>query len=81
MEKTIDLKFIDPVLIFGIADNYIKLIESEIPIDIIARGQEIKIKGEKEKVTWVYNIFNEMIETLNGKGTFSKGDVDIFSSE
>ena len=75
MEKTIDLKFIDPVSILGIADNYIKLIESEIPIDIIARGQIIKIKGEKEKVTWAYNILNEMIETLNGKGTLSKGDV------
>ena len=75
MEKTIDLKFIDPVSILGIADSYIKLIESEIPIDIIARGQIIKIKGEKEKVTWAYNILNEMIETLNGKGTLSKGDV------
>ena len=75
MEKIIDLKFLDPVSIFGIADSHIKLIQSEISINIIARGQKIKIKGKKEDVCQAEEIFQEMIETLNGKGSLVKSDV------
>jgi len=75
LEKIIDLKFLDPVSILGIADSHIKLIQSEIPINIIARGQKIKIKGKKEDVCQAEEIFQEMIETLNGKGSLVKSDV------
>ena len=75
MEKIIDLKFLDPVFILGIADSHIKLIQSEISVNIIARGQKIKIKGKKADVYQVEEIFQEMIETLNGKGSLVKSDV------
>ena len=80
MEKIIDLKFIDPVSLFGVAHSHIKMIEAEIKIDIIARGQKIKLIGGEKEVNQVDNIFDEMLDTLNGKGTLSTKDVsDLIS--
>ena len=75
MEKIIDIKSLDPVSILGVADSHLKLIQSEILINIIARGQKIKVKGKKDDVDQVIKIFQEMIETLNGKGRLEKRDV------
>ena len=80
MEKIIDLKFIDPVSLFGIAHSHIKMIEAEIKINIIARDQKIKLIGGEKEVNQVDNIFDEMLDTLNGKGTLSTKDVsDLIS--
>ena len=80
MEKIIDLKFIDPVSLFGIAHSHIKMIEAEIKINIIARDQKIKLIGGEKEVNQVDNIFGEMLETLNGKGALSKKNVsDLIS--
>lgn len=75
MEKIINLKNLDPVSILGIADSHLKLIQKETSISIIARGSKIKLIGEKEDVHKVNEIFQEMIETLNGKGSLLKNDV------
>jgi len=80
LEKIIDLKFIDPVSLFGVAHSHVKMIEAEIKIDIIARGQKIKLIGGEKEVNQVDNIFDEMLDTLNGKGTLSTKDVsDLIS--
>ena len=80
MEKIIDLKFIDPVSLFGIAHSHIKMIEAEIKINIIARDQKIKLIGGEKEVNQVDNIFGEMLDTLNGKGALSKKNVsDLIS--
>ena len=75
MEKIIDLKNLDPVSILGIADSHLKLIQKETSISIVARDSKIKLIGEKEDVHKVHEIFQEMIETLNGKGSLLKNDV------
>ena len=75
MEKIIDLKNLDPVSILGIADSHLKLIQKETSISIIARGSKIKLIGKKEDVHKVHEIFQEMNETLNGKGSLLKNDV------
>ena len=75
MEKIIDVKSLDLVSILGVADCNLKLIQSEIPISIIARGHKIKMIGNKINIDQVNQIFNEMIETLNSKGGLEKSDV------
>jgi len=75
LEKTIDLKSVNLSTLLGIADINVKLIKSEIPIDIIARGQKIKIIGKKENVNRVNKIFFEMIQTINSKGNLFPEDV------
>ena len=75
LEKIIDVKSLDLVSILGVADCNLKLIQSEIPISIIARGNKIKMIGNKINIDQVNQIFNEMIETLNSKGGLEKSDV------
>ena len=75
MEKIIDIKSLDLVSILGVADCNLKLIQSVIPVSIIARGQKIKITGNESNVDKVNQIFYEMIETLNSKGGLEKSDV------
>ena len=75
MEKIIDIKSLDLVSILGVADCNLKLIQSVIPVSIIARGHKIKIIGNESNVDKVNQIFYEMIETLNSKGGLEKSDV------
>ena len=75
LEKILDIKSADLSTIFGIGDSNLKLIRSEIPVDITARGEKIKIIGEKDDVIQASQIFIEMIETLNSKGSLDKEDV------
>jgi len=75
LEKIIDIKSLDLVSILGVADCNLKLIQSVIPVNITARGHKIKITGNKRNVDKVNQIFYEMIETLNSKGSLEKNDV------
>jgi len=75
LEKIIDIKSLDLVSILGVADCNLKLIQSAVPVSIIARGHKIKITGNESNVDKVNQIFYEMIETLNSKGGLEKSDV------
>jgi len=71
MEKTIELKTIEPTALLGVADAHIKLIESAIPATIIARGETIKIQGAESDVGHAHEVLHEMMETLTGKAWVS----------
>ena len=75
MEKTIELKTMEPTALLGVADAHIKLIESAIPATIIARGEIIKIQGEEPDVGHAHEVLHEMMETLSGKGRLTVRDV------
>ncbi len=75
MEKTIELKTMEPTALLGVADAHIKLIESAIPATIIARGEIIKIQGAEPDVEHAHEVLHEMMETLSGKGSLTVRDV------
>ena len=75
MEKVIELKTLEPIALLGVADTHIKLIEAAIPATIIARGENIKIRGENPDVEHIHQILHEMMETLSGKGSLTVRDV------
>jgi len=75
MEKTIELKTIEPTALFGVGDAHIKLIEAEISATIIARGETIKIQGESQDVEHAHEVLHEMMETLSGKGSLTVRNV------
>ncbi len=61
--------------LLGVGDSHIKLLESVIPAKITVRGQIIKIKGDEKGVNKIKQIFFEMLETLNSKGSLRSRDV------
>ena len=75
MEKILELKTVDPRILMGVRDKNLDLIEKFFSVSIIARGEVIKIKGEKNIIEQVYNILYEMIETIRSKGDLSIMDV------
>lgn len=68
--KKIELKNIDPRLLFGSNHNLLKTIESNFDAQIIARGDTISISGsESEKVE---TLFYDLFERLRQKGEISE---------
>ena len=50
MEKIIELKSVELIGLLGVGDEHIKLIESNIPVSISARGEKLTIKGKTSSI-------------------------------
>ncbi len=75
MKKTIELKGVDCQQLFGIADTHLALIEKTFSSKIIVRGNTILIEGEEQEVQLIDELFYEMIQTLQQKGSLTKDDI------
>ena len=61
MEKVIYLEGIEPVNLFGVKNKRLEKLKNRFPkLKIIARGNEIKVKGEEEEI----NDFEEKIDLI-----------------
>ena len=76
MEKIIELNSIELSDILGIGDGNIKLIESNVPVSITARGDLLTIKGKKSDINHATAILGEMRGTLSSKGSLLFEDVN-----
>jgi phosphate starvation-inducible PhoH-like protein len=75
MKKTITLKGVDLQTLLGVADTHVRLLNDTFSTDILVRGNEIKLDGQKDDVEMVHEIIHEMIQTLSRKGVLTKKDV------
>ena len=75
MKKTIELKGVDLQSLLGAGDVHLKLIEEIFPGQVIARGNSILLDGDAKDINTVNDVFHEMIQTLNRKGSLTKKDV------
>lgn len=50
--------------LFGNFDENVKMIEDSLKVDIIARGNEVKIKGDEERVKLAERLINNLIGML-----------------
>lgn len=65
------------MLIFGAQDAYLKRIESEFSeVSIIARGNDVTLRGEEEEVRRVERIFVELLTLVNRNGELQVRDVE-----
>jgi phosphate starvation-inducible PhoH-like protein len=76
MKKIIELKSIELADMLGVGDQHIKLLESNIPVSISARGRQLTIKGDNDDIEEVDNILKEMSATLSSKGALFSDDVN-----
>ncbi|RKZ25481.1 phosphate starvation-inducible protein PhoH, partial [bacterium] len=63
---------IDQRQLFGQRGAFLKEIELEFPVKIVARGDEIQIYGEKEPSHKVKELFNDIIQHLASGGSISE---------
>ncbi len=76
IERHVILKGIDPLLFFGAQDAHIRLLESELQTKIIARGNEMILRGDQKKVQEAERVINELIYLIHRSGQIMPQDVE-----
>ncbi|MEL6252391.1 MAG: PhoH family protein [Bacteroidota bacterium] len=72
-EHTFLLEDISPLEVYGVNNLRLQLIEEGFPeVKVIARGEELKIKGEEEKVDKLKAILGSIFEEIRRKGRISE---------
>lgn len=72
-EHTFLLEGISPLEVYGVNNLRLQLIEEGFPgIKVVARGEELKIKGEGEKVDKLKAILSSIFEEIRRKGRISE---------
>jgi phosphate starvation-inducible PhoH-like protein len=75
-QKLFNVDKIDPLQLYGVADENLKLIEHHFPVELIARGNQIKIIGPPEVIQIVENILSELVFIGNKNQSLSFRDVE-----
>ena len=80
-EKAIEFEGIEPVIIFGPFDSYLRKLREAFPeVQINARGTKISIKGDDPDVAAVEKIFREMLFLADQHGEVLENDVNALIS-
>ena len=75
-EKTIGLKMIDPIDIYGVNNRFIDLFASFFPkMKIVVRGSEIKIKGSEEDIVLFEEKLSKLLEVKQKKQALNEDDI------
>ncbi len=69
ISKTLSIEGLDPRLLFGQNDIFLRMIEKAFAPSIIARGDKIIVEGKAEEVRQVVGLFKDLIARL-GQGAF-----------
>mgnify|MGYP006278906243 FL=1 len=62
--------------IFGKQDEHLTTIETEFDVDLVARGNIVKVTGEEENVLTVIDLFNDLNEAFNRQGRLTEKEID-----
>ena len=77
MKKIFDISLVDPLSFIGTNDKNIKLIENNFNTNIVVRGNQIKLDGNKDEIIILNKIFNNMLLTIEKRGYVEESDVQI----
>jgi phosphate starvation-inducible PhoH-like protein len=77
MKKIFDISLVDPLSFIGTNDKNIKLIENNFNTNIVVRGNQIKLDGNKDEIIILNKIFNNMLSTIEKRGYVEESDVQI----
>ncbi len=75
VEKKLKLAATNPLILFGINDANLRLIEQRLEVTIIARGDAVTIRGEGGVVDQVEKILKELIFVVNKTDSLTERDV------
>jgi phosphate starvation-inducible PhoH-like protein len=75
-EKKIPLRGIDPLVFFGAQDCNLRYMQKVMDVQMIARGNEIVLKGETEKVERIEKIITELFYLIHQNGSLEPDDIE-----
>jgi len=65
-------------LLFGSHDEYLKIIEGEYQVKIVARGEDLNIDGDDEKVQKAARVFTQLLQLVRSGRGIKKQEVHYF---
>lgn len=72
-EHTFSLQNISPLEVYGVNDNRLRQIQSDFPeVRFVARGEDLKISGEEEKIEQLKAIISALIDEVSKRGPLSE---------
>ncbi|MFC1557751.1 PhoH family protein [candidate division KSB1 bacterium] len=74
-KKNIVLREVDPLLLLGKNDSYLKIIEESFSSKVVVRGENVTLEGAQEEVEKIESVFSELIFLLNRNKSIQKKDV------
>lgn len=76
-EKVIEIVGIDPVTIFGVNDQKLKLIKKHFPkLKIVSRGNSVKVLGEPEVIEYFEKKWELLMRHINRYNTLSENNIE-----
>ncbi|MFO7820032.1 MAG: PhoH family protein [Halanaerobacter sp.] len=62
--------------IFGKQDKHLNKIEAEFDVQVVARGNLVKVNGAKNDVTVVAKLFNDLNQAFNSQGQLTDKEIE-----
>lgn len=76
-KKNITIETVEPVLLFGSNDRYLKKVEAAFPdTRITARGNKVVLQGSSDQISNVERVLNELITVLKKNKSLTENDVE-----
>jgi len=76
-EKTVSIEGVEPLLLFGSNDKYLRRIESAFSeTRIVARGNQVMLMGGEADVAHIERVIGELLVVLNRNGNLTENDVE-----
>jgi phosphate starvation-inducible PhoH-like protein len=75
-EKKIKLEGVDTLMLLGLKDSNLQMIEDRFDADVVVRGDTLLLRGKTEEVNQLERVFKELIFILNKNGNLTPSDVD-----
>ena len=75
MKKKIDISGVDLLSFMGIGDKNIKTIQEQVDAQIVVRGSNMQLDGNKEDIKLIGSVVNAMMLAINNKGYVEPEDI------
>lgn len=75
-EKRLKLEGVDTLMLLGLNDSNLQMIEDRFDADVVVRGDSLLLRGNTQEVHQLERIFKELIFVLNKNGNLTPTDVD-----
>ena len=77
MKKTIEIKDVDSMYFAGPSDKNIKLIDKNFDCEIVLRGNDLLVNGNKEEIQKLEKLVQSIVSAIIRKESISTADIQI----
>ncbi len=76
VERSIKITGVNPVVLLGPNDSFLRIIEKQFDARIVVRGDSIHVKGRESEVAKIHELFTELIFLCHKKHYLDRVDIE-----